>query len=727
MKPTRKSPFFCLAFFCLFAPVWLLAQAGAYETNAPLFLQLNKSYFVAGDTVTYYVHTVEQEEGWYLLDVFHEAGSGSKAAHYGTLKKGASFGKIGLPDSLREGVYWARLQAEGGSRAFLIPLYVFEPPKQLTSGAGEAVQLRITAKTPKLFAGSANQLSYQVWPEPVYADGRIVVRNGKGAILLDTLLSPSGKGVIRLTPDSAGTDLAMELWIEGKRLKREALPELVPLSFSWSLTDTLIHLSFGVQDSLQKVNVRLTGPDSFSWEESIAHSKSVQLNYAAWPSGRYTLRLLVNNDTLYQEPFWLREKGPGIEVVPGKVLRKGQALVEARLRGVPDFSEASWQLRVYSEKQQSRPVSLSGSAPWKALSATAAPSDVPSFVLQAQSDDSGLRPLRLEGTVRDSLGKPLPAAVVSLSGENMGHFYYTLSDKEGRFSFRGLPVERRSSYLLAFDQHTGKKGRVVTEGPLPPASLPPYRIDSAALQIARSFAYAHYLLKLLQQKEPAEKTGRALFPPLKLYTPEEWTDTYLTSEYIAFPGLGEFLQEAIPGLRVQYKNGRASLQVLTVVSSRKKIYFQGEPLYLLNGYPLPDADALLSVPSSAVDSVLLVRKNAVATYGRLAKYGVVAVYTKPEAAAPALLSRGAWLPGPLLNTVDTADRMTIRKESPTAPDFAEVLQWLGEVEIQQEGSFYFPLEAGHEAGTFVLALTGFYPGGKVIRLRQSIEIAPAIR
>lgn len=166
------------------------------------------------------------------------------------------------------------------------------------------------------------------------------------------------------------------------------------------------------------------------------------------------------------------------------------------------------------------------------------------------------------------------------------------------------------------------------------------------------------------------------------------------------------------------------MQVLNIVNSQVKAYFNGEPLYMLNGYPVLSAESLLSIDPTEIDSIQVVKKNAAAIFGRLAQYGMVAVFTSQDAPAFLLPQEGNWLPPvSLVREVLLEEKYgNSLSHKPEVPQLEALIKWSEDIAIGPDGGFTFELQTSHEAGDFIVELTGIYPDGEIIRLTHILQV-----
>lgn len=714
-------PALCFLIF----PAAAQLQPSPFPEKAPVFLQLNKNYFLEGDTLGFSLQGFSEEHAWFLLEIYEETKVKKVAALTGQLKNGISSGRLSLPEEMQEGIYWARFLLDGSSQELLLPFYVFTQPGEIEPEAHYPSRLKLSLPGKSLIPSTENPVSYELWPPVLRPGGRIILKDGEGDILADTLLNKSGKGVILFKPEM-GAAYQAEVWLQEARIAGAALPEVGPVLLEWKVSEDSLTIRYASEDSLQAYGLWIKGPEGFSHQEPAASKKELHMNHSSWPLGEYTLSLQSKAGPAAEEVFFLGKRNPALWL-PDKRLNPGkQYLLSGRVEGVSEPHQAKWQLRVLSAHQESRlikPARLKA----KKISSVAEDKNPAPFFLRKLQQESSLDPSQLHGVVKSADGLPAKEAVISLLGRGLDRPYYALSDEEGRFFFNRLPLSEDKRYLLAFPAQGNSLLSTSVQGPSAPESFPAVAVDTFYLKKAKAYTEKHFFLQLLaDQKEKVPQDSAISLPSsLSLSVPQEWISTFKTDDYIDFQNMSEFMKEAVPGLRVRYEEGRSYLRVLNIVHSQKKMYYKGEPLYMLNGYPLLNADSLLSVASDLVDSIQLVRKNASFYYGRIAQFGVVAMYTKQSQSSPLLPREGSWLrPVPVSEGL-ALEQLSRSSKKKSLPRLNGLLKWENELQLQADGSFSFELNTSDETGQFIVEVTGVSPDGQVIRVQRMLSVAPS--
>ena len=81
---------------------------------------------------------------------------------------------------------------------------------------------------------------------------------------------------------------------------------------------------------------------------------------------------------------------------------------------------------------------------------------------------------------------------------------------------------------------------------------------------------------------------------------------YLLDDYVRFPTMEEVLREFVAEVRVRRQRDRYRLEVLNVPY---KLFFENEPLILLDGVPVFDTDILLAIDPLKIRNIQVVAKK----------------------------------------------------------------------------------------------------------------------
>ena len=176
----------------------------------------------------------------------------------------------------------------------------------------------------------------------------------------------------------------------------------------------------------------------------------------------------------------------------------------------------------------------------------------------------------------------------------------------------------------------------------------------------------------------------------------------------------QLIQGRVPGVQIT-RNGGSYNVLIRGVSS---ITGSSQPLFLLDGMPISDADALVGIPPVIVERIEILKGAAAAIYGSRGGNGVIAVFTKrgnpdydyaKEPAAGVVVRR---LPAYHRAREFYAPRYD--KASPAnRPDpRATTLYWLPRLQVPASGTARFTFYTADQGGSFRVSAEGIGATGQ---------------
>ena len=100
----------------------------------------------------------------------------------------------------------------------------------------------------------------------------------------------------------------------------------------------------------------------------------------------------------------------------------------------------------------------------------------------------------------------------------------------------------------------------------------------------------------------------------------ETKNRIIPDEFIDLPDFQEISREILPGVQYRVKNGDATIRL---INNQQNMFFEDEPLRLINDIPIFDNDLLVNLKSSDISFIDIVRSERI--YGDLIFKGVLAV------------------------------------------------------------------------------------------------------
>lgn len=317
--------------------------------------------------------------------------------------------------------------------------------------------------------------------------------------------------------------------------------------------------------------------------------------------------------------------------------------------------------------------------------------------------------LTISGRVRDEVsGTFMNHAKVFLSVAGVNPvFGVTRTDKDGKFQFTvselygtkpvvfqagGGSIQLNNSFDTRFGKGTNYDAYV------------PWKVANQTLtlnnihaQVERTFhGFDHFLDKL-------PDTTRFYGKP---------TISYLLDDYVRFPTLEDVFREYVPGVIVRRHDKKGRVYVLNNAS---QLFFEEEPLILLDGVPVRDTDVLLGTDASAVKEVNIV--NVSYHIGPVAFSGILDIRTYKGNLGEFDID-----PNAVVIDYEGLNRMRIFKspEYPTIerkysriPDFRSVLYWQPDVDTDADGNQTVNFYTSDKRGNFMGVINGMTKNGLI--------------
>ncbi len=246
--------------------------------------------------------------------------------------------------------------------------------------------------------------------------------------------------------------------------------------------------------------------------------------------------------------------------------------------------------------------------------------------------------LEIRGKVVDKISRdPIPGTSITLtiSGENP-RYLFEITDSDGTFVFSDLDIYGTKTLYLT-PRGLGQVEReldVVME-----KSDEPQKIITNSQPLTLLADQGDKGRRLFMVKSTFDETIERITRPTTFVRTEDYrgrkkrkvTVSYHADnivhleDYIPFTSTEELIREIVPGVLVRKKKGRFKVRVLDYVS---KMYFKREPLYLVDGVPVEDANVVIELHPDNIRMVTVSRPPAVyQDFGTVGEHGVVAFFT----------------------------------------------------------------------------------------------------
>jgi hypothetical protein len=216
------------------------------------------------------------------------------------------------------------------------------------------------------------------------------------------------------------------------------------------------------------------------------------------------------------------------------------------------------------------------------------------------------------------------------------------------------------------------------------------------------------------------KLPRAVVDSMSFFgTPDK---VYRLSDYTRFPTMGEVLKEYVPEVIVRRKNKKAQLFIL---DKTRQVFFENEPLILIDGVPIFDTDLIVSLSATQIKKIELLNEKFF--YGPFILNGIISFKTVDGDLGGFKLPREAFVfdyEGLQLNKEFYHPQYNTSKSDRT-PDFRNVLLWQPTVKTNTNGKSEITFPTSDVKGKFIGVLQGISPNGLVGSKTFTFEVRDA--
>jgi hypothetical protein len=329
--------------------------------------------------------------------------------------------------------------------------------------------------------------------------------------------------------------------------------------------------------------------------------------------------------------------------------------------------------------------------------------------------------LTIQGLVKDAKGNPVAANLEIVDGQN--GLISIKSNSVGSFVFSGFNT--RDSIELAIMAYT-KRGKQVDSVVLLPRKVPDLKTSIPLLSLKFRNTDA------LQRIQNTPQFGDAVLlqevviksTTLTKTLPTIQTLNYGTPDHVvrgdlvrfAGPNLLLGLKGRVPGLQVIQANDGIVIRL----RAQRSFLSNNEPLILLDGTPLPDANSVMSVDPYSVDRVEIINR-AVPIYGSRGVGGMIAIYTKTGVDVDADGKKYVYkIPG--YNKSNSFNSPDYSMKNDDSPDFRTTIYWQPDVETNDKGNATVTFYTADLATRYRIVVEGITEQGKLVRAVSYITV-----
>ncbi len=298
-----------------------------------------------------------------------------------------------------------------------------------------------------------------------------------------------------------------------------------------------------------------------------------------------------------------------------------------------------------------------------------------------------------------------------------GQFYNAMCDSSGRIYFYTKKLYGQNEMVVQTDAQTDSIYRIEVANPFSekytPAFLPPLTISEGLQQsinkrsIGMQVQNAYEAAKLQHFGAPDIDT----IPFYGLAS-----KTYMLDEYTRFTTMEEVLREYVQEVGVRKRKGQYHLPVAREIGSRDPVigFYDGEPLVLLDGVPVFEADKIMSYDPLKVKKLEVVTSRYF--YGPFIFDGIISFSTyngtmenlQLDPHAVVLDYEGLQLKRKFYSPTYDSDNAI----SERVPDFRNVLYWLPNMTTSPDGKAGFHFYTSDIKGKYNIVIQGITDEGK---------------
>ena len=251
--------------------------------------------------------------------------------------------------------------------------------------------------------------------------------------------------------------------------------------------------------------------------------------------------------------------------------------------------------------------------------------DIPNFV-----ENDGLL---LNGKVTDKNGVAQTNALVLLTiGSKQPYFDYYVLNEKGDFHFyvknalgNGTVVlqvvsNNQREYFIQLESNFLVRSEI-TEGHIK-------TLNHEQIEFVNASINANFTQKLFNSTLPVQNVDFEMPPRFSVPFYGMPTRHVVPDEFIDLPDFQEISREILPGVQYRIRNGEATIRL---INSTYRMFFEEEPLRLINGIPVFKNDFFVNLKSTDINYIDIVTTERI--FGDLVFKGVLSVslYNKSNA------------------------------------------------------------------------------------------------
>ena len=192
-------------------------------------------------------------------------------------------------------------------------------------------------------------------------------------------------------------------------------------------------------------------------------------------------------------------------------------------------------------------------------------------------------------------------------------------------------------------------------------------------------------------------------------------------EYMTFPSMAEFLQEAVPFVRYRKKGDQETVRMSYRYEKTLKV-FKNDPLYIIDGLMTKNTAYFLSLkPEQLLFIKILNHPNKLMQLGKLGENAVVFVESKKGDLYKPIENDNIFPVTGLSRALEFFEYDHREGGNARVPDLRSTLFWKPLVETRS-GVAEFNFFASDDIGPMKVVVTGFTKDGRVVRAEKDISV-----
>lgn len=323
----------------------------------------------------------------------------------------------------------------------------------------------------------------------------------------------------------------------------------------------------------------------------------------------------------------------------------------------------------------------------------------------------------IHGIVKNARGIPIPANLEIVDGDD--ELVSLSTNSNGVFMTSGF--DDMDSIVVAIMAYRKKNGRQVDSVYLLPREIPSVDLDLPSIPLKfRKYDALQRIQNTLQSDE-AILLKEVVVQSTSLAKPEPNLQTLnygnpdhtVKGDLVRFAGrnLLSGLKGRVPGLQVIEAQDGISIRL----RGPKSLGGYSEPLILLDGTPLPDAESVTSIDPYTVDRVEIINR-AVPLYGSRGAGGLIAIYTKKGIDFYSDGRKYVYkFPGYDKSNQFPAPDYGIANDRNSNPDFRTTIFWKPDLKTDAQGNAAVSFYTADLATRYRIVVEGVTEKGKPVR------------